>query len=388
MPLRAVIVSDDDGRRPCPITPDEIVPWVAEANRIWAGAGVSFRFDPKVHASTLASTTINDLAGTGDANWQAARDLADREAANHPDELVVFFRFGPGNAATGGGFSWSDYNFIVAPGRVTSVCGHQNVGLLAHEIGHYLGLAHTFASVFGSLADAASALQAGGGDPAVFDGDGLDDTPPDPFIATAKYQCDPTTTKATLDGRDLPLPRENIMSYYEPRSGLSPMQIARARWFLVERRRNAMAMPDNHVAVMPQEADLLAVAEHRRVSVSPQDMDGFGRGWTGDRQLFCDFQPTGVLTLEFQAPATGDYEVLLFATRAPDFGRFRIYVDDAAVGVLEGWAPIVAPTGRVSLGRHRLPVGAHRITVEAAGMNPASIGTKLGLDCVQLSPIR
>ena len=126
----------------------------------------------------------------------------------------MFFKFGPGPQSTGGGFSWHDYNFAVLPGFNTYVCGYQNIGELAHELGHYLGLSHPFAMIFNSVQDAQAYLSAHGNLPGIFDGDGLSDTPPDPYIDTPQFQCDPSVQSVTLNGQVFPLPRKNIMSYY------------------------------------------------------------------------------------------------------------------------------------------------------------------------------
>ena len=95
----------------------------------------------------------------------------------------MLFRHGPGPNPTGGGFSWVDYDFVVMPGfDITTVCGKQNIGVFAHEVGHYLGLRHTFAREFETVAEADAWLKDHKGDVSCFDGDRLSDTPPDPFI--------------------------------------------------------------------------------------------------------------------------------------------------------------------------------------------------------------
>jgi hypothetical protein len=252
-------------------------------------------------------------------------------------------------------------------------------------MGHYFGLSHTFAQVFGSVAEAEAFLGQRGGDPAAFDGDGLADTAPDPMIALPEYQCS-DVKMVTLGGQVLSLPRDNIMSYYEPRTGLSSMQGERARWFVRTRQRHAMAMPDNHAAARPVELDPLAASPEGGVSTGPQDMAGFGRGWTGDRQLFAAFPAGGALTINVPVAKAGRTRVDLYATFAPDFGRFRVLWDGAPAGVLDAYGPGVYPTGKVTLGVFDLGAGGHRLRLEHVGQNPASRGTALGLDCLDLVP--
>lgn len=143
-----MIVSDDDRGRTARVTPRQISQWVDFANPTF-------------------------------------------EAAGFPDALVVFFRYGPGDRPTGGGFSWIDYDLVIMPGFTDAQhFGHAHVDALAQEIGHHLGLPHTFAAdPFESAAAGETHLKAGGGTPDVFDGDGFGDTPPDASIRA--LACDP-----------------------------------------------------------------------------------------------------------------------------------------------------------------------------------------------------
>ena len=220
VPIRAVIVSDDDGARTARVTPRQISQWVDFANRTFAAAGIHFDFSPTRGVTPLNNTVINRITGSSDTNWNEAKRLGNEIAARFPDALVVFFRYGPGEHPTGAGFSWTNYNFVVMPGFADARhCGHKHVDALAHEIGHYLGLPHTFAAdPFESAAAAETYLAAGGGTAGVFDGDGFGDTPPDPSIRS--LECD-RTREITLGGVAFRLPRQNIMSYYDERVRLS-----------------------------------------------------------------------------------------------------------------------------------------------------------------------
>ena len=52
---------------------------------------------------------------------------------------------------------------------------------------------------------------------------------------------------------------------------------------------------------------------------------------------------------------------------------------------LDGYAPIVAPSGRRTLGRRWLEPGEHRVRFEAIGRHPSSTGHLIGVDCLELT---
>ena len=386
VPVQAVIVSDDYGGRRARVTPAQFARWVRFANRAFRKANIMFTFRRQVNVDYLRSTIINNMTGTGDANWRAAKRLGNEIAARHPQRLVVFVRHGPGSRATGGGFSSIDYNFIVMGGfEDMNHCGHPHIDALAHEIGHYLGLPHTFAAEpFRDLDEAARHLARHGMDPDSFDGDGFEDTLPDPGIRP--FECE-QRGRIQLHRRVFVLPRRNLMSDYDERDSLSPQQIERAHWVLARRWRFGMRLPRNRPGPGAFEAEALEVVGMRGASTLIQPMDSFGVGdWSGGKQLFCAAARGGVIALNLPVARKGRYRVMVYATLAPDFGVVQCAVNGEPCGSpTDLYAPIVLPTGPIQLGRVELPAGTHQLAFEVTGKHADSLGHKFGIDAVELT---
>lgn len=388
VPLQAVRVADDDGGRRTPISPSDVADWVAYANATFSVAQIDFSFDPDAGDFVdLNSTLINNITGIGDTNWRAARAYANTVAAQYPGKLVVFFRWGPDSVPTGGGFSWWDYNFVAAPWFTTSVCGHQNISLLAHEFGHYLGLPHPFANVFETVIDAENHYVNSGHNPLVFDGDGIKDTVPDPFVWD--IQCD-EPNEITLAGDVFVLQTDNIMTYWDSQAKtLTADQIDRVTWLLNLRRQFDMAMPTNYHVPNANEFDSLGVLGTVDLSYGFQDMAGFGLDqWAENDQLFCGAGSNGSISFQIYVPETDTYDLDLYATQAPDFGIVGVRWDGDRIGQdLDLYAPLVIPTDELALGSVLVTAGDHVLTVTVVGRNDDSTNYFFGLDAIVLEPV-
>lgn len=386
IPLQAIRIADDSGGRQAHITPAEIIDWVRFANQVYTPANIRFSFDPVESFTTVRSTLINNMTGTGDSNWDAERKAANQVAAGSPGKMTLIFRWGPSASPTGGGFSWWDYNYVTMPGAYdTWHCGEQNFKTLAHELGHHLGLPHTFGPTFSTVEQAAADFAARGNNRSAYDGDGFSDTPQDPGIY--EYEC-PGPSQVALNGVTFTLPRNNIMSYYYEASTVTAQQIRRIRWLATNYIQHSMLMPSNQGLLNPIEIENLTVTTATGANHAPQDMAGFGRdGWSANRQLWVGANSGGSVTLRFSVGVAGDYDLSLYATKAPDFGIVRAYVNGVAIGSpIDLYAPVVLPTGKVVLGLKSLTAGNHLIRFVATSKNQLSINYGFGLDALRLVP--
>ena len=234
--VQLVLVSDDSGGRAPLLTAQEFATNISRANGLYGPAHVQFVFDPSTDVSTVWDTSINSLqcsaADTATAIWRSQQI-----GARYEGRIVVLARGGSGNSGscssgpTGGGG-----NTVLIRAKFYD---DQN---LAHELGHYLGLDHTFIlDANGNPYDTASKVRTvfmnNGSDPTVFDADRgtISDTPgdvgPQLWASVGWAKCDPAHPSFQItDTFALTPDRQNVMSYWDcPNQHLSVQQIARVR---------------------------------------------------------------------------------------------------------------------------------------------------------------
>ena len=155
-----------------------------------------------------------------------------------------------------------------------------------------------------------------------------------------------------------------------------------------ERLRDAQRPPLKITGALECES-LQIVAQTPDIPAGPQDLRAHGNGWSAAAQLFVQAQKVGDF-VEFAIPAKepGARKVVLYATRAPDYGMLRFSVNGKAVeAAFDGYAAKPVPTGPINLGTHEPKDGKFILRAEVTGCNPASTGPKyyFGLDAVVLA---
>ena len=123
----------------------------------------------------------------------------------------------------------------------------------------------------------------------------------------------------------------------------------------------------------------------------PQKMGSFKADkWSGDTHLWwINAKPGDSLVLEFSVPEDGNYSMSAAMTKAHDYGQVRLKLDEETNFILDQIdlydRKQVVTTGEVSLGKHTLKAGKHRLIVDMLGRNPkATPRYMFGLDYLLL----
>lgn len=141
----------------------------------------------------------------------------------------------------------------------------------------------------------------------------------------------------------------------------------------------------------PLEAeDLPVVAVSKRSEYDPQAMSTFMGIWSNDTQLFFRGNAIGdYITLEFEIPEKGLYELLAYFTLSYDYAIFDVYVDKHKINKypIDGYYITPIHSQLMNLGEIKLDKGKHTIKFIACGANPHSTGYFIGIDCFKFRKI-
>ena len=123
--------------------------------------------------------------------------------------------------------------------------------------------------------------------------------------------------------------------------------------------------------------------------VQSQNMADFNGRWSDDAQLFWHGQSKAAkLTIPLPVAKAGDYFLTAYFTKAPDYGRFQIFVGGHKVGsVIDGYARSVQPSGPVCLGKIVLRAGGNPLVVKIVGRDRRSANYFFGLNALVLKPV-
>jgi hypothetical protein len=122
--------------------------------------------------------------------------------------------------------------------------------------------------------------------------------------------------------------------------------------------------------------------------IERQAMHAFAGEWSAGGQLGWRPDAAGeTMAFDVAAPRSGEFQIVAFLTRAPDYGRVRFTIaGEPLPQEVDLYAPRVEPTGRLVLGRVRLRVGLNRMSVQVTGRSQRSTGQMVGIDAIGLEP--
>jgi Protein of unknown function (DUF2961) len=137
--------------------------------------------------------------------------------------------------------------------------------------------------------------------------------------------------------------------------------------------------------------DLKIVGKSSDFDVDPQDMTAFDGNWSGASHLWG--RPSKAdewADLELPVKAAGRYDVVVYLTKARDYGMVKFDLNGKPLGhKIDCFHPnTVVASGPIDLGAVDLNKGTARLRVQVVGTNPRSDGLRYmwGLDCVALKP--
>jgi len=152
--------------------------------------------------------------------------------------------------------------------------------------------------------------------------------------------------------------------------------------------------PPYRVAGALEGEQLKILAKSGEFDAGPQDMTIFPDGqWSGDSHRWVRPPKTGAwVDLELPVASDGSYQVIVYLTRARDYGIIQFHLDGKQLGrPLDGYhSPQVISAGAVNLGTVALKKGTATLRVEVVGTNDKTVGLRYmwGLDCVVLKGVQ
>ena len=139
------------------------------------------------------------------------------------------------------------------------------------------------------------------------------------------------------------------------------------------------------------EGEELKISDKTGGDTQAQDMGEFGGEWSNFSQLWwTKSKPGDKLTLAFNAPTAGNYNIKANFTKAIDYGIAQFSVDGEKLGdKMDFYNAGVIATGEIILGTRQLSAGEHKFTIEIVGANDkAEKGYMVGFDYLRLEAVK
>jgi hypothetical protein len=167
------------------------------------------------------------------------------------------------------------------------------------------------------------------------------------------------------------------------------------RWYLSPEGEDSydavpVAERDGYYSKPQLKVSGLTVMNEPQGDPHPQEMANHGAGkWKNDIQLWwTGARPGSVLELALPVAENGKHEVIVYLTKAADYGIVQLSLDGKKAGEpIDLFNRGVIPSGPISLGTHDLTAGPHKLSVEIVGANPdAKKSYMFGISQIDVKP--
>lgn len=341
--IHAIPLSDNTGKRACTIKPKDFAAAVDMVNDIFAPADLRFAFNPAKDWHPRKDTALNNLHNGGSKWWTKANKVA----AGIRGQFTVFLRWGKDRKKPAN--NWFAYppdtgqkqpalaklphkniDFIAVTNQASKFGSRAGL-VLAHEIGHFLGLFHTQPTWGAPDPDLVISLVKKSGVKGL-DGDFLSDTRPDPGTKYYKEKVSdnlcggPKSFK--IRGKTFNPDRSNVMSYYsscQPPVTMSPRQIKVVRSTIHHKSRRHLI-------------DASAAVRYAGVFRAGKDAHALwvGDSWTGFEKKWKALSKKGLRLIDLETYRIGTSRRYSGVFRAGT-GRHALWVGADWAGFVKKW---------------------------------------------------
>lgn len=183
-----------------------------------------------------------------------------------------------------------------------------------------------------------------------------------------------------------PIPFDSSFNFYMEHGGTNDMPgveyASVAYWYQTHPHPVFPKLPEHLLPLSQISApdieaeDLIDRATVSGGSLEVQKMDIFQGSWSGSGQLWwVSAGPGDVLTLPIDMEEAGEYELIGFFTRAPDYGIVRVSMKDQQLGdLVDGYDDTVSASGPISFGKVQLTSGTNNIKITLLGKDARAAG--------------
>lgn len=118
------------------------------------------------------------------------------------------------------------------------------------------------------------------------------------------------------------------------------------------------------------------------------DMKKFGPDWSGGEQILLKSEEKTFFDVTIPVNIDDDYFIDLYYTKAPEYGKVKIYYDDKVVATIDGNNSLTIPAGAEKLPKLRSSDKKIQFRIELYEKTQEKEGYEFGIDAFHLKPDR